>query len=365
MLTNLQKSQNRRTRVSAKRKSIKTEGLHRRYPLNLRAMGKFVRRSQAPTLEERRLRQELDELKIAFRQLTRTVALLAVPPATANSNVSRTISGDRPIWNRHQPLPRRMTPYMTSPVPGENREGEERHCRHVGGPSGQMSPHLRARRTPNRSHLAPHPFMSPITTSTVRPSPVASTTTNRNSPPVFPDQAASEQHTVPGVPGPRPRRAPNNAYVPGHPNHTRSYIGPRISQTTRRNQARHLAARAIIDHVYMAEVNPTTSGPSLKVALQAPSRFRSTLKSDSTFSVIWDSGASITISPNKEDFDGPILKPSTITQLKGIAKGLQIEGQGHFKWSFHDAYGNLRTLKLPAYYVPKVRVRLLSTTSLL
>ncbi|KAI2491142.1 hypothetical protein MHU86_23428 [Fragilaria crotonensis] len=81
--------------------------------------------------------------------------------------------------------------------------------------------------------------------------------------------------------------------------------------------------------------------------------------------VIWDSGASVTISPEKLDFVGTISRLSTITQLNGIAKGLRIEGEGKVHWSFHDATGKLRTLELPAYYVPKIRVRLLSTTSLL
>ncbi|KAI2495123.1 hypothetical protein MHU86_19397 [Fragilaria crotonensis] len=121
-----------------------------------------------------------------------------------------------------------------------------------------------------------------------------------------------------------------------------------------------------MDHFNMAEVDMTASGPSMRAVLQAPSRFRSTLKADSTFAVIWDSGASVTITPNKDNFDNPILKPSTIIQLKGIAKGLRIEGQGHVKWSFHNVFGNLQTLTLPAYYyIPKVCVRLLSTTSLL
>ena len=110
-----------------------------------------------------------------------------------------------------------------------------------------------------------------------------------------------------------------------------------------------------------------TTTPSLleRIALLAPSRFRSVIPSDSAFPVIWDSGASVTISPDKNDFVGPIARPSTITQLNGIAKGLRIEGEGTVHWSFHDASGNLRTLELPAYYVPKIRVCLLSTTSLL
>ena len=73
----------------------------------------------------------------------------------------------------------------------------------------------------------------------------------------------------------------------------------------------------------------------------------------------------MSISPSKNDFIGPITAPSTITQLKGIAKGLRIEGQGQVRWSLHDSEGGLRHLTLPAYYVPKIRVRLLSTTSLL
>ena len=42
----------------------------------------------------------------------------------------------------------------------------------------------------------------------------------------------------------------------------------------------------------------------------------------STFSVIWDSGASILVSYDKHDFVGPLKKPGFATQLKGIAKGL-------------------------------------------
>jgi hypothetical protein len=125
------------------------------------------------------------------------------------------------------------------------------------------------------------------------------------------------------------------------------------------------AAYMIDRHVKMAQVNLTLHEQSLRVAMQAPSRFRSTLDESATFPVISDSGASVTITPTKANFDGPIEKPSTITQWKGIAKGRRIEGQGNIKWSFHDTFGNLRTLTLPAYYVLKVRVRLLSTTSLL
>jgi GAG-pre-integrase domain len=115
----------------------------------------------------------------------------------------------------------------------------------------------------------------------------------------------------------------------------------------------------------MAQLDFHSVSPAMNAALQAPSRFRNAFSKESTFSVIWDSGASVSISPNKDDFVGEIRRPNTITQLNGIAKGLRIEGQGEVRWSVYDTTGRLRHLTLPAYYVPKIKVRLISTTSLL
>jgi hypothetical protein len=95
-----------------------------------------------------------------------------------------------------------------------------------------------------------------------------------------------------------------------------------------------------------------------KIALQAPAKFRNALKKESTFSIIWDSGASISISPNKDDFVGPLTSPGIGTRLKGIVKGLSIQGKGHVMWAVLDTSGQLCTLKVPAYYVPQARVRL-------
>jgi hypothetical protein len=65
-----------RNRCNNKVKSITTEGLHRRYSINLRAIGRFVRRNQAPTHEERRLRFEVEKLRNDVFQLTREVQAL-------------------------------------------------------------------------------------------------------------------------------------------------------------------------------------------------------------------------------------------------------------------------------------------------
>jgi hypothetical protein len=133
------------------------------------------------------------------------------------------------------------------------------------------------------------------------------------------------------------------------------------------------AACKIQAHVNMARVNnwnnSTESSVDLascfKMVLQAPARFCNALKKESTFSVIWDSGASISISPDRDDFVGPMSSACIGTRLKGIVKGLSISGQGHVLWAVLETSGQLRALKVPAYYAPQARVRLLSTTSLL
>ena len=108
-----------------------------------------------------------------------------------------------------------------------------------------------------------------------------------------------------------------------------------------------------------------TATDALRAAMTAPHETLHHLTKEHCFPVIWDSGASISISSFRSDFVGPINKPPFHIRLQGIAKGLTIQGVGHVAWSFMDNHGMLRTLKLPAYYVPGATARLLSTTSLL
>ena len=54
----------RRSCLRTPSQSIRTAGLHRKYPLHLRSAGHFVRRSQAPTVEERQFRDEIYKIQI-------------------------------------------------------------------------------------------------------------------------------------------------------------------------------------------------------------------------------------------------------------------------------------------------------------
>ena len=103
---------------------------------------------------------------------------------------------------------------------------------------------------------------------------------------------------------------------------------------------------------------------ALKVALQAPTKFRASVRKESTFPLIWDSGASVSITNCKSDFLD--FNPnSSIKRLNSVGNGHNVMGEGHVLWYVTDESGMLRGLKLKAYYIPDSKVRLISTSSLL
>jgi hypothetical protein len=86
---------------------------------------------------------------------------------------------------------------------------------------------------------------------------------------------------------------------------------------------------------------------------------------DQHFKVIWDSGASMSVSPSASDFLGPIEPAPESGYLSGLFSGQKIGGIGIIGWQFLDTKGMLRMIKVPGYYLPGASARLLSTTSLL
>ena len=129
------------------------------------------------------------------------------------------------------------------------------------------------------------------------------------------------------------------------------------------------AMLTIVNQIQLFKTNsgaePPLTPAALRVALQSPAQFRMNLPNKLTFPIIWDSGASISISPDKKDFVGPFKDLSIVTRLQGLAKGLAIKGEGHVMWAITNTTGMLQILKIPAYYVPGAKVWLLSVQSLL
>jgi hypothetical protein len=80
--------------------------------------------------------------------------------------------------------------------------------------------------------------------------------------------------------------------------------------------------------------------------------------------IIVDTGASLCVTHDKNDFVTPLTSSSIPRQLGGLAHGLSISGKGLVNWTFISDSGKILRLIIEVYYVPSAGVRLLSPQSL-
>ena len=78
--------------------------------------------------------------------------------------------------------------------------------------------------------------------------------------------------------------------------------------------------------------------------------------------LIWDTGASVCISPHREDF---ISYKKSTTRIKDLLSSNKVAGEGMVRWTVHDKDDGLVNLELPGYHIPKAEIRLLSPQVLL
>jgi hypothetical protein len=76
--------------------------------------------------------------------------------------------------------------------------------------------------------------------------------------------------------------------------------------------------------------------------------------------VIFDTGASLGITFDKRDFDGPLTVPDGDLRLGGMAQGLKIEGIGPVTWTFRNDDGSEVQIRSNCYYVPGAQAQLIS-----
>ena len=100
-------------------------------------------------------------------------------------------------------------------------------------------------------------------------------------------------------------------------------------------------------------------------AFTAPHKVRAQMQASDSFRVVWDSGATICITNDKDDFVTPPGSPGLMTHLEGLAKGMKVTGRGIVEWTVLDVDGKPRPLRIEAYLVPSSTAKLLSTTALL
>jgi GAG-pre-integrase domain len=82
------------------------------------------------------------------------------------------------------------------------------------------------------------------------------------------------------------------------------------------------------------------------------------------FPLIWDTGASISITPHRTDFSGELQTPPPGTILQGLAQGLSVQGLGWVNWYFQTDTQNLVPVRTKAMWVPQCTQRLISPQSM-
>ena len=78
--------------------------------------------------------------------------------------------------------------------------------------------------------------------------------------------------------------------------------------------------------------------------------------------VIFDSGASCSLSPIRSDFVGE-LQPPDVGEMKGIGASIKTVGKGTVEWPIVDLRGCTRILRTTAHHVPGAHVRIFSPQS--
>ena len=95
-----------------------------------------------------------------------------------------------------------------------------------------------------------------------------------------------------------------------------------------------------------------------KVFMLATQHTSSLMYKEAKFNVIWDTGASVSVTPNKRDF----IEYNTHIEnlyLEGVSKGLKVEGPGIVQWNMVDVNRKIRKIKVKALYVPTCNLILL------
>lgn len=83
------------------------------------------------------------------------------------------------------------------------------------------------------------------------------------------------------------------------------------------------------------------------------------LQGSPTAPIVIDTGASVSVTPFKTDFVGPIqVLPSS--SVRGLVGSTKIHGIGPVKWTLRDMNGIVAAIETPAYYIPDADIRLFS-----
>jgi hypothetical protein len=81
--------------------------------------------------------------------------------------------------------------------------------------------------------------------------------------------------------------------------------------------------------------------------------------SDNNIPIVFDTGASTSVTPLRSDFVHDLAQPS-ISALNGLKVHIDVVGSGLVQWTIIDLYGTIRTIRTMAHFVPEAKIRLFS-----
>lgn len=87
--------------------------------------------------------------------------------------------------------------------------------------------------------------------------------------------------------------------------------------------------------------------------------FGYTVSASDGMPIVFDTGASMSVSPRREDFVGNLEAPTT-DALYGLKGKISVVGTGVVRWNVYDINGVTRFLKTQAHYIPEASTRLFS-----
>ena len=145
--------------------------------------------------------------------------------------------------------------------------------------------------------------------------------------------------------------------------HERSRLTERYKQ---RNKKRLLSSSTTLYcSSSTAFLNVMVPGPRLlsmsypgEAAIQAnePTCFHTT---PTDYPIVIDTGASISVSPNIEDFvDG--ISDANVKDVRGLNHSTTVHGMGMVEWTVYDVHHSVKTIRTMAFYVPDATIRLFS-----
>ncbi|MGH3624340.1 MAG: hypothetical protein ACRDQ5_21565, partial [Sciscionella sp.] len=86
-------------------------------------------------------------------------------------------------------------------------------------------------------------------------------------------------------------------------------------------------------------------------------------REEPSFNIVFDTGATVAVTPNCADFISPMTSPPNNLVLRGISSGLPVQGVGTIRWYVVDDNKQMKMIETEAFYVPEIPVRLVSPQS--